>query len=148
MDEEILTILEPEYSSILYKTSFLFALNSIYGLYQMINNKLTFNDVLMTNTLLFITSVNYWKNPTYGLRRKTDIIMALTNIFYNSYTISHHQNAWICYLFVKMLMISYGISWYYHSNNNKKLGTYYHDMVHLFGNIGSFIILNDFEILD
>ena len=148
MNEEITTIIEAKYSSILYKTSFLFGLNSIYGLYQIVNNKLTFNDVLMTNTLLFITSINYWRNPTYGLRRKIDITMALTNIFYNSYTISYHPNAWICYMSIKMLMISYGVSWYYHINNNKKLGTFYHSMVHLFGNIGNFIILNDFNLFE
>ena len=148
MDEDKISILEPKYSSILYKTSFLFGLNSIYGLYQMVNNKLTFNNVLITNTLLFITSINYWRNPTYGFRRKIDITMSLTNIFYNSYTISHHPNAWICYVLIKMLMISYGISWYYHSNNNQKLGTYYHGMVHLIGNIGGFFILNDFKIIE
>jgi hypothetical protein len=141
-------ILEAKYSSILFKTSFLFAINSIYGLYQIKNKKLKFNDVFMTNTLLFITSINYWRNPTYGLRRTVDILMALTNIFYNSYTISHHPNAWICYISIKMLIISYCFSWYYHSNNNKKLGTFYHSMVHLFGNFGNFLILNDFNLFE
>ncbi len=148
MENNNIPILEPQYSSILFKTSFLFGLNTIYGLYQMMNNNLHFNDVLMTNTLLFITSVNYWRNPTYGLRRKIDISIALTNLFYNSYTISHHPNAWICYMSIKMLIISYCFSWYYHCNNNKKLGTYYHSMVHIFGNFGSFLILNNFNLFE
>ncbi len=141
-------ILEKEYSSVLLGTSFLFGLNSIYGIYQLLNNKLKFTDVLLTNTLLFLTSVNYWRHPTYGLRRKVDIVMALTNLFYNSYTISHHPNAWICYISIKMLILSYCFSWYYHSNNNKKIGTFYHSMVHIFGNFGGFLILNNFDIIE
>jgi hypothetical protein len=146
MDKQIITIVEPKYSSILFKTSFLFALNTIYGLYQMMYGRLAFNDVLITNTLLFITSINYWKKPTYGFRRKLDIFMSLTNIIYNSYTISHHPKAWICYISIKMLIVSYGFSWYYYNNNNMNLSTFCHAMVHFFGNFGNFIVLNDFRL--
>ncbi len=134
-------VLEKNYSNILFKTSFLFGLNTIYGFYQYFNNKLHFNDVLLTNTLLFITSVNYWRNPVYGFRRKIDMMMAVTNIFYNTYTISNYPNAWISYFSIKMIIITYWLSWKYHLNGNKELGTFYHSLVHVFGNIGNYNIL-------
>jgi hypothetical protein len=136
------TVIEPNFSNILFKTSFIFGLNTMFGLYNYFNKTLQFNDVLLTNTLLFITSINYWRNPTYGIRRTIDIFTALTNIIYNTYTIDSHPNAWICYISIKFIIVAYMMSWYYQKQNKKKIATVYHCLVHIFGNIGNFIILN------
>lgn len=134
-------ILEKKYSNIILTSSLLFGLNSISGLYNYIYNDMQFVDVLITNTLLFITSVNYWRKPVYGFRRNIDMATSLFNILYNTYMISHCNNAYICFISIKCILIFYALSWVYHNKNRKDMGVFWHCMVQLAGNIGNGVIL-------
>ena len=66
-------ILEEKYSSILLKTSIVFGINSLYGFYNYIYYNMECVDVLINNTILFFTSINYWRKPVKGLRRNIDM---------------------------------------------------------------------------
>jgi hypothetical protein len=52
-------IIEKKYSSILLKTSFVFGINSLYGFYNYMYYNMECIDVLINNTILFFTSINY-----------------------------------------------------------------------------------------
>ena len=137
-------ILEKKYSNIILSVSFLFGLNSIYGLYNYIYNDMQFVYVLVTNTLLFITSINYWRKPVCGFRRNIDMVLCAINILYNPYMISHCNNAYIGVIPMKCIIIFYALSWIYHNKNRKYLGVFWHCMSQLAGNIGNFAILSGF----
>ena len=74
-----LYILEKKYSLILLTSSLMFGINSIYGFYNYLYNDMIFLDVLLSNTFLFITSVNYWRKPCEGFRRKIDLVACIIN---------------------------------------------------------------------
>ncbi len=134
-------ILDKHHSDIILTMSFLFGLNSLYGLYNYIYHNMQFINVLLTNTLLFLSSVNYWRNPVYGFRRNLDMCISGLNFFYNAWSVSHCHYSWICFCSMKIIVIGYGISWFYHNKNRRDLGVFWHCIVHLAGNIGNGVIL-------
>jgi len=100
-----------------------------------------FNEIIFTNTILFLTSINYWRKPTYGFRRNIDISVAVINFCYNHSVISHCQYSWIYYLAMSGIVGFYGLSHFYH-DKNRNLGCFFHFMVHLSANIGNFAVFN------
>jgi hypothetical protein len=135
-------IIEKEYSTVILGVSFLLGINSVYGLYNYIHHNMEYYDVLLTNTLLFMSSFNYWRKPTYGFRRKIDMILSAVNFIYNSYAISHCNYSWICYICMKFIVIFYALSWFYHNKNQKALGTFCHCLVHISANIAHAFIFS------
>ncbi len=133
-------ILEKKYSLILLTSSLMFGINSIYGLYNYLYNDMIFLDCLLSNTFLFITSVNYWRKPTSGFRRNIDLVACLINLFYNTYSVYNCQYSWIGFIVIKCVMGFYVISWIYHNKNRIKLGIFWHIMSQLSGCIGNLFI--------
>ena len=71
-------VLPPQYSSRILRISSL-TLTSICAAYY---NELPINFVL-ASTVLF-TSINYWRNPTFGFRRNVDIVCAVGALGYQA----------------------------------------------------------------
>ena len=97
-------------------------------------------DVIITNTMLFISSVNYWRKPVLGIRRNFDMATCLFCLVYNTYTVYEHPVTIYHYIAIGGTPLFYLISCLLHKYNYKRLSTFSHCMCHLTGNIGSYVI--------
>ena len=68
--------LNPNYSRFLFYSSFMIGLSSMIAFY--------INDRILTLFLflLFLTSINYWRKPEYGLRRQIDMSLCAIGFLY------------------------------------------------------------------
>lgn len=131
MSEKI--ILEKQYSSILLKSSFLFAITSLCGLYLYLYHNMEAVDVLINNTMLFFSSINYWRKPVYGFRRNFDIGIVILNFVYNPYSVFHYSWIYIVLSLMFWVVVFYVFSNFLHYYNYCKIGTFCHVLVHLCG---------------
>ena len=76
-------ILEPEYASCIYRVSFISFLSSIYAIYC------ECYDLAAVPGGVFLTSVNYWRNPVYGWRRNLDMSYVACALIYQNYRAYH-----------------------------------------------------------
>ncbi len=141
LDKKNEYLVEKNHGIILLISSFTFGLNSIYGYYNYLHHDMKFNEILFTNTILFLTSINYWRNPKYGLRRNIDIMVAVINFFYNHTVISHCCYSWIYYLGMTGVAGFYGLSWLYH-NKSSNLSCFFHFMVHTSVNLANLAVFS------
>ena len=68
--------LNPNYTRFLFYSSFMIGISSLIAFYM--------QDTILTIFLflLFLTSINYWRKPEYGLRRKIDMFLSLCSSIY------------------------------------------------------------------
>ncbi len=88
---------------------------------------------------VFLTSVNYWRNPRYGLRRNIDIITVTSGYIYNIYRSYESDNqVWyfatclasvLCYLKAR-------------ANVDPDVSTAWHVGIHICANIGNILLYN------
>ncbi len=135
-------IIENKYSSILLKFSFLLGINCFIGFYKYLYHNMKYYDVIITNMLLFISSINYWRHPIRGCRRNFDISMCLINLIYNTYTVSNHPITYLHIVSIGGPPISYTISWICYNLNYKNVSIFFHCLCHLTANIGLYVIYN------
>lgn len=86
---------------------------------------------------VFLTSLLYWRNPTYGWRRNLDMTTVGCALMYyiaNSYG---NPNAGWYYGFTSLGVASFLVSWLYHIQGKTLEGAYCHCMVHIFANMGN-----------
>jgi hypothetical protein len=89
---------------------------------------------------VWITSINYWRNPTYGLRRNIDMcwcLIALFGALQYSY-ISIHGLTWRYIMAVSLL--SYPVGWILYMYEYFWLATIVHSMLHVFPNLANVIL--------
>jgi len=72
-------VLPPQYSRRLLLVSFLTPFSVLLALHYELY------DLALVATFVFIHSVNYWRHPTFGLRRKVDMVTALFGCIYQFY---------------------------------------------------------------
>ena len=118
--------LYPEQSFFLFKTSFLFSFASIYGIYKMQY------DLSLVGFGLFLTSINYWKNPiSNSWQKKLDVNYVRFALLYYFYR-SLYSEYFITYNTITLsTILFYPLSNYLY---NKKLywySTYVHSILHL-----------------
>jgi len=85
-------VLDQQYSNLIYKVCYLLSITSLYGFYQ---QKYDLAAVLFCG---FLTSINYWRNPTFGLRRKIDMTAVPLGLIYHAltaYSTNHNIIAYI-----------------------------------------------------
>ena len=76
-------IMKREYYSCIYRISFLSFLSSIYAIYC------DCYDLAVVPGGVFLTSVNYWRRPTYGWRRNLDMGYVASALIYQNYHAYH-----------------------------------------------------------
>ncbi len=64
-------MLDKQYSNILFSSSFFMLILSVFLYY------LDFKIVSLLYFILFMTSINHWKNPDYNIKRLIDIYMVM-----------------------------------------------------------------------
>ena len=90
---------------------------------------------------VWINSVNYWSNPTYGLRRNIDIcwgLFALTCTAFNAYK-SIHGLTWT-YIMFSSLLVFYPLGWLLYMSEYFWFATIAHSMLHVFPNLANVIL--------
>ena len=90
---------------------------------------------------VWINSVNYWRKPTYGLRRNIDIcwvLFALTCTAFNAYK-SIHGLTWT-YIMFSSLLVFYPLGWLLYMYEYFWLATIAHSMLHVFPNLANVIL--------
>ena len=88
---------------------------------------------------VFLTSVNYWRNPRYGLRRCIDIVTVTSGCIYNIYRSYESDNqVWyfatclasvLCYLKAR-------------ANADPDVSTAWHVGIHICANIDNILLYN------
>ena len=90
---------------------------------------------------VWLTSVNYWRNPTYGIRRNIDIFWCLFSIAVSlqySY-ISIYGQIWR-YIMTWSLLLFYPLSWYLYKKKYLWSATISHSMLHIFPNLANVLL--------
>jgi hypothetical protein len=110
----------------------------ISGIYALKNKQYGF----ATGPLgVFVTSINYWRKPTYGLRRNIDMcwcLIALFGALQYSY-ISIHGSTWR-YIMSGSLLLFYPLGWILYTYEYFWLATIVHSMLHVFPNLANVIL--------
>jgi hypothetical protein len=88
----------------LYKSSYI----TLLGIFSAIYNK--YYDLALTDILMFITSINYWRNPNIILNRNIDISCVNIFILYQLIRAYEAEYAIQTYICATMGVIFYRIS--------------------------------------
>jgi hypothetical protein len=127
-------ILNPDQCTTLCKTSLATLVSCIYAFYT---GKYEF--AFMTATA-FLTSINYWRLPTYCWRRNVDITAVCSGLTYQSIRAINSQYATAYYTILFTGLTCYPISHYYYKKNQHWLSTYFHSGMHIIANIACLVL--------
>jgi len=126
--------LSMEQCSFIYNVSFLSLGSAIYAMYN------GYYGMAFFPAGVFLTSINYWRNPDYSWRRYLDIgyvIFALLCQLYKAYWAEYGYE----YCMVTFIAISFYILGIYYTKNSLHWhSTYSHCLLHIFANIANFIL--------
>jgi hypothetical protein len=144
-------ILEPEYASCIYRVSFISFLSSIYAIYC------ECYDLAPVPGGVFLTSINYWRNPVYGWRRNLDMSYVASALIYQNYrayhllmssssssssSSSHMPALLVYYTLTGISMGCYCLSLQLYKKKDIWGSTYVHCLVHLLANIANIFLYN------
>jgi hypothetical protein len=131
-------ILDVKDSKIVYTTSWLFLLNSLYGFYD---GEHPFISFLLS--CIFFNSINYWRNPIRGFRRNLDIFTNVASIGYVSYYLYEYHNNHLYYYCILGVKLSFLLSWMVYNLNMVKLSIILHCCTHFLGNMSVSLLFID-----
>ena len=118
-------------SNYLWRTSWFSLIASLYGLYN--NHK-----IAILPGLIFITSLNHWRNPVRGSwRQRTDIITVITSIYLQK-IFGDKLEYYPMYLIILTIGLSfYPMALYFSSRNYIWKSVISHSGIHIFGNLAN-----------
>ena len=125
----------PEQYNIIWGTSWIALFPTIHAL------KKKKYDLALCSGSVFLTSLNYWRNPVDSWRLLLDLFVVRTACVYQSYNAIHNRK--YSYFFWTTLA---GLSFFigknkYYNENRMWTYTYFHLGLHIFANIGNFALL-------
>jgi len=88
---------------------------------------------------VWLTSINYWWKPDYSWRRYLDITFVCIALIYQLYKAKNYENAIGYYIFTILSCVLFPIGVYY-AKTSPALSTFYHGMIHIFGNVANIIL--------
>ena len=121
-------IVPKSHANYLFCSSCSFLITALYGLYKKEYVK------CLSVFLIFITSINYWRNPVYGLRRNIDIVSAILGILINVQNSNLHPRRLCLILFLLLSILFYPIGFYF-QNKSIHLSTFSHSLIHIISNL-------------
>lgn len=126
-----------DHTDYLYYTSHLIGLSSLVSYYHA--DYATF--IFMFS--LFITSINYWNNPSYGVRRNLDLILSkIINVYFYGITLlfkDEFQHTIFVNILYNVLFIYFIENIYIYYNNGQWI--IFHMMIHIYLSIFTPFIL-------
>ena len=87
---------------------------------------------------VYVNSINYWRNPTLGLRRNIDIGYALCGLVYQSlvaYSLPVFPRLY--FTLITLSAAAYPFSYWFYWRKQYVTSTFTHSLIHLFGNIAN-----------
>jgi hypothetical protein len=127
-------MLEKSQYTLIYKTSYLTLLTSLYAIYQ------EKYKIAIIPASIFLTSVNYWRKPDSEYRRYLDIITVVSGISYHHYLVYNSKYAAIYYVIMLLGKLSY-ICGKLEKDNWKS--TYAHIGLHVLANTACIIVYSE-----
>jgi hypothetical protein len=131
------TIIPKSHANYLFYLSWLSLGSSFYAMYK------SYFGLAFVPGGVFITSINYWRNPDYSWRRYVDIVYVHLSMMYQVYRAYNSQYARWYYLTLCIGCSFYPLAVYYHKKN-QWLSTFLHGCIHIFGNISNFILYSGY----
>ena len=123
-----------EQAAILYNTSWFSLGACLYGLYQ------GHYDMAIVPGAVFLTSINFWRDPVHGWRRTLDIVCVQCCLYYQLLRAAGSQFA-IPYMCIKIIgMLFFPISLYYYQKGDIWTGVYLHTLLHFFANVANVVL--------
>jgi hypothetical protein len=130
-------ILCPAQSKCIWRVSFLSLLSCSYAIYQ------GHYDLALVPGGVFMTSINYWRLPTYGWRRNLDMTYVCSSLIYQNIRAYSMPNAAPYYQFMCLGLLMYPTSIYLYKKKRYWWSTYVHCMVHIVANISNAVLYGD-----
>lgn len=127
-------ILYPAQSKCIWRVSLLFLLSSSYALYR------GHYALALVPGGVLMTSLNYWRKPTYGWRRNLDITFVWSALIYQNIRAYRMSNAVPYYHLMIFGASLYPISNYLHKKKYYWSSTYVHCMLHIVANISNMVL--------
>jgi hypothetical protein len=133
------SVLYPDQCAFLWKISWLSLISSIYAI---VNGHY---DMAIVPGGVFITSINYWRDPVYSSwRRKVDINYIAIALTYQSVRAYTAEYARIYYWTMLLGIAFYPLSYHYYYKQLYWKSTYCHSMVHIIANIANIILYSGY----
>ena len=96
-------------------------------------------DLALAPALVFLSSINYWRDPVRGIRRTLDMITVCSTVVYQLYRSLSAENMAL-YLFIKILgLLCYPASLYFF-DKDEDLSIILHGFVHIICNIANIVL--------
>ncbi len=127
-------ILDREQARCLYYTSYLSLLSLTYAIYR------NHYSLAIIPGSVFLTSINFWRYPTYSFRRNLDITVVLSSFLYQNYIAYFSLYGNLYYITSALVGFLYLLGVYYHRKQKPWKGTYVHMSLHVVANIGNFML--------
>ena len=128
------TILPYNQYILIYRFSFITFFTFLYALYM----KLYIISIFTGS--IFLTSINYWKKPTYSYRRTLDIVVVTTTISCQHYLAYNSQYQEIYYFLFLIAKILYLLGKYYYNKKEYLISTYLHISFQAISNFATIIL--------
>jgi hypothetical protein len=90
---------------------------------------------------IFITSVNYWRKPVYGLRRNVDLVYVTCSLIYHILYSIRVQYAAIYCSIITIAFLCWPLSWYFYRKKYIWTSTILQSMIHFVGNIANISLI-------
>jgi hypothetical protein len=137
---QTIPLLNSQQSIVIYRTSYLICALSLYGF---IKGKYDLASIAFCG---FLTSINYWRNPVYGLRRNVDRAVIPIGLFYHAIRAYRCERCTVYYSVAALTVACYPVSWHYYNKKYYWVSTYLHCTLHLLANT-TFYILYSSDII-
>lgn len=131
-------ILENAQCILLYRISYIALFTALYALYRQ------HYSLIVVPGSVFLTSINYWRNPTYSWRRYLDMTVVKTTMVYQIYVGYNAQFINHCLAYWSLAIIAYLFSIHYHKKGHGWLSTYLHMLLHIFANLGNVVLYSGY----
>jgi len=127
-------ILCPAQSKCIWRVSFVSMLSCSYAIYR------GHYDLAIVPGGVFMTSINYWRLPTYGWRRNLDIGCVYGALIYQNIRAYKMTTAAPYYHLIGIASLLYPINIYLYKKKCYWWSTYVHCMLHIIANIGNMVL--------
>ena len=127
-------LLYPAQYNLIWRVSFVSAFSSAYAVYRGHCN------LAIVPGSVLLTSLNYWRQPTYGWRRNLDIACVWTALIYQSVCAYRMSTAVPYYRVMGIASLLYPTSIYLYKKKCYWGSTYAHSMLHIIANIGNVVL--------
>lgn len=121
----------------LWVSCFALTVPPVFALYNRLNL------LAVISLLVFLTSVNHWRQPRLGIRRNLDILMVFAAVLSHAYvalTCLIFPDSLAYFAFVAATITIYFIGRSYGSKGNHDIGTRVHFFVHIMGVCGNSVL--------